>query len=297
MTAPARTFFALCWLALLPPVGPVARAQDAPGAARDAPLDMVSLNLDGAPLEDMIDLVAHHSQKIFLFQDRLKQVRIYSKGRRLFPAKDVFSVFQSILELNGFALTTIARDTPGEVIKVVESRNMRRYPMRIYDAREVLRDPGVLPGWDEMVTITFPLRYGNAKEIANAIRPLSHPGAGGQIIGVEGSEVLVIVDFGPNANRLVQIADQLDRPSPNPAREAVLLRRAESEGVAAELRRVLEAEGRHRVSVVTIGPARGPGTLLLVGDWTEVQRAKELALELDARAAGAGERPSDGKGK
>ncbi len=223
---------------------PVLAQEPPPAGAAGARPDDVGLNLDGAPLEDMIDLVAHHSQKIFLFQDRLKQVKIYSKGRRLFPAKHLFSVFQSILELNGFALATIAEGTPAEVIKVVESRNMRRYNTKTFDHKELKssRDKGaeLFPPDEEMVTMTYGLQYSSAREVSNALRPLSDPNAGGQIIGIDKVEVLVITDYAPNVRRLERVIELMDVPGPQLKWEVVPLLWANPDDLVSKISQFFE---------------------------------------------------------
>ncbi|MCI0339952.1 MAG: type II secretion system secretin GspD [Planctomycetales bacterium] len=215
-----------------------------PAPVAGAAQDVVGLNLDGAPLEDMIDLVAHHSQKIFLFQDRLKQVKIYSKGRRLFPAKHLFSVFQSILELNGFALATIAEGTPAEVIKVVESRNMRRYPMKTFDHKELTaaraKNEELMPTDEAMITMTYGLQYSSAREVSNALRPLSDPNAGGQIIGIDKVEVLVITDYAPNVQRLERVIELMDVPGPQLKWEVVPLLYANPDDLVSKISQFFE---------------------------------------------------------
>jgi type II secretory pathway component GspD/PulD (secretin) len=205
-----RALIGAATLAALCVTGPFVQAQDrlpAAIAAKDSIHDCKTLG-------ELIALVGERTKKVFLFNERVQGVKVHLEGRRDVANAELYDVFQSILELNGLALATIARGTPAEVVKVVDARNMRRYAATSFNAEDLRSGKAQLPVAEEMVTVTYKLGATRARSVANALRPLLDPNRGGQIIGIDGAEVLVLSDYAPNVRRLMGVIELMDHPSP-----------------------------------------------------------------------------------
>ncbi|MCI0339950.1 MAG: hypothetical protein L0216_02165 [Planctomycetales bacterium] len=259
-----------------------------PGPAPQAePAGPLSLDLDGMPLGDFLKRLSAETRKVFLVPDRLLELKIYAKSPRGVAPKDLYALFLSILDLQGFAATTVRASPDLEVVKVVESGAVRRHPTRIFDAEEILRDPSVLPRGEEMVTVTCRLRHANVREVAEALSAFVDPNQGGQVGAIESTNTLLLADFAPNAERLVRVASRMDLPHPETEWEVVPLAAIAPDAAAAELRKRLLAVGRTRVAAIPI--ATTGNSIVLVGRRDDLAAARGLVRELDVRP-GAGPR-------
>lgn len=276
------------WLAPgpAPAAAPPQEARQDPGP-RPAPDKTFTLTLDGAPLEDLIELVSAWTGKVFLFPDRLKNLKIFSKGKRAFRGEDLLGVFHAVLELNGFATVTIAPGTPGEVVKIVDARNTRRYDMRKIRGEDALRDPTLVPTVEEVVTITYQLRHVSAREVANALRPLIDANMGGQIIGIEGSEVIVLTDYAPNASRLLWIMAGIDVAPREPFVHAVVpVRHGSAEKLADRLDGA--GGGIDACAVVPVSVAEAPAVVVVARHDAALRQVVNALRAADAESAPAG---------
>ncbi len=294
-------------LATVPPVraaGTKRAASPPSGAvARPDPGPPLELNLeDGVPFEKVIELMASSTGKTFLYQDRVRIVRLIAKGRRPLASGDLFSFGRALLEQQGFALASVNPGTPAELLKVVEARNMRRYPVPLLDAEEIRRDPGLLPTGDERVLVTCRLRHASARETSNALRPLTDPNHGGQIMGFDGCEVVVIADRASAVRKLLEAVEGMDVPGAPPVWEAIPLSWAHAGAVIAAVREqfgwaAAPPEDPMDVTLLPVLDPPGANGVVLIGERAQVAAVAQIVRKLDARPAREAELPSEGKGK
>jgi len=269
-----------------------APAQEPPAGGAGAQDDeLFTFNVDGAQLSALVDLVTRHTDKIFLFQDRIKTIKIYSKGTRKLSKSALYDVFQSILELNGFALATIAPGTPAEVVKIVDARNMRRYPSPAIDGNKLAKGEATMTTAEEVVTVIYQLQHASAREVSNALRPLLDPNVGGQIIGIEKVESLVITDYAPNVKRLVEVIGLMDTPGPQLQWEVIKLLWADPDDMVSKIGQFME--GQIQAQAQTQGGATQPRVRLVSYARTQsiivqaipahLLQVKELITTLDVK--------------
>lgn len=234
-------------------------------------------------LGELIALVGERTQKVFLFSERVRGVKIHMEGRSAIAEDALYDVFQSILELNGFALATIARGTPAEVIKVVDARSMRSYPAQSFSAEDLRAGTAQLPNAEEMVTVTYKLRSSRARIVSNAMRPLLDPNKGGQIIGIDGAEVIVLSDYAPNVSRLIRVIAIMDQPSPDSeTAEVVDCKHGNGVELAALVNGLKPEQGGWvRARALSTG-----GAIALVGPARQVTLARALIENLDRPTPG-----------
>jgi len=154
---------------------------------------------------ELIQQVAKATGKRFLYQQRVTAVKVYGQIPDSGSPETLWKLFHSALEMNGFAVATIAAGKPHEVHKIVDARNMRRYGTPTFSAEQVLKDPAVIGDIERFVTVIAHLKHASAREVANALRPLLDPNMGGQIIGIDRAEALIITDYAPNISRLLRV--------------------------------------------------------------------------------------------
>ncbi|RMG91467.1 MAG: type II secretion system protein GspD [Zetaproteobacteria bacterium] len=155
----------------------------------------VTFNFKNADIRAFIEFVAGFTGKNFLVDNRVKgTVTIISPTP--IPEEQAYEVFQSVLELNGFATVP-----SGSVIKIVpraESKHM---------ALPLITKKGVED--DEMVTQVLRLRYADAQQLAALIRPLIPPN--GHLVAYPRGNMLMITDSARNIERITRILSVMDR--------------------------------------------------------------------------------------
>ena len=151
----------------------------------------VTLDFDNVDIGVLVKFVSELTGKNFLIDDKVKgKVTIISPKK--IPLEDVYKVFLSVLEINGFTVVPA-----GNMIKIIPAASAREKSLETRTKKE-LADPE-----DRMVTQIVALERANPDEIKRVLDPiisktssvLSYPPAG----------ILVITDYLSNIKRLQEI--------------------------------------------------------------------------------------------
>ncbi len=117
-----------------------------------------------------------------------------------FPMNDLYSVFQSILGING--LTAIRE---GEFYRIVPIDTARQQALDVQEGRELK-----LRLDSSFVTQLIPLQYVKASEVANIFRNLMPRGT--DLIVYEPTNMLIVTALPPTLLKFMKIIDALDVP-------------------------------------------------------------------------------------
>jgi general secretion pathway protein D len=134
-------------------------------------------------------------------------IRMSSAIRR----EDVFPVFLSILEVNGFTAVKA-----GDVYKIVRTETARERaiptftdsPPRPMSSPDVGPPPGATLPPDHPVTQVLVLRLATAATLATVLRPLVS--GRGSIIAHPLANVLIVTDTAANVDRITEVVKRLD---------------------------------------------------------------------------------------
>lgn len=188
----------------------------------------VTLNLKDADIAAVISTVSDITGKNFIVDQRVKgKVTIISA--RPMSKEEVYQVFLSLLEVNGFAAVP-----SGKVIKIIPDVNAKQ------SSTPVATDERPGKG-DEVVTRVIHVKNISATQLVPVLRPLSPQQ--GHMVAYPGTNALIISDRASNIERLAEIIERIDQPSDTADVEVITLRHA----AAAEVVRILNAldqEGR-----------------------------------------------------
>ncbi len=188
----------------------------------------VTLNLKDADIAAVIATVSDITGKNFIVDQRVKgKVTIISA--RPMSKEEVYQVFLSLLEVNGFAAVPT-----GKVIKIIPDVNAKQSSTRVATDGQ----PGT---GDEVVTRVIHVKNISATQLVPVLRPLSPQQ--GHMVAYPGTNALIISDRASNIERLVKIIERIDQPSDTADVEVITLRHA----AAAEVVRILnglDQEGR-----------------------------------------------------
>ncbi len=225
-------------------------------AADDA---TVALNFQDVELPVLARFVSEVTGRNFIVDDRVRGKVTIISPTRITP-EEAYLVFQSVLQVKGF--TTVPS---GAFTKIVPAR----------DARETAVPTGARGG-DQIVTRILPLRHADAAALIPVLQPLVSKD--GVLTAYAPTNRLVIVDAGPNVERLAALLADLDAPASERHVESVRLRYAPADELAARLRDALAEDGAVALRVV---PERRTNSLLLTGPPDDVAHARSLIARLD----------------
>lgn len=188
----------------------------------------VTLNLKDADIAAVIATVSDITGKNFIVDQRVKgKVTIISA--RPMSKEEVYQVFLSLLEVNGFAAVP-----SGKVIKIIPDVNAKQSSTPVATDRQPGRG-------DEVVTRVIHVKNISATQLVPVLRPLSPQQ--GHMVAYPGTNALIISDRASNIERLAEIIERIDQPSDTADVEVITLRHA----AASEVVRILNAldqEGR-----------------------------------------------------
>ena len=178
-----------------PPIvqAPPALPQSAPPAPGTR---YVTIDFDNVDIQVFIKFVSELTGRNFLIDDKVKgKVTVISPKK--IAIDDVYKVFQSVLEVYGFATVEA-----GDVIKVIPAQDARGKNL------ELLRKGDAVAVDDKIVTQILSLQHASADDMKKVLDPLisktsiilSYPPAG----------MLIITDVQSNIKRLQEIVAALD---------------------------------------------------------------------------------------
>ncbi len=232
--------FALSVLPLFPagaqegaPPPPPAAAPPAP-AGEPLSIDeagMVNMDFENLDIRILIKYISDLTGKNFIIDESVRgNVTIVSPTK--VPIDEAYKVFESILEVKGYAAIPA-----GKVLKVAAKGQQatRNIDLRVgSDLSQIVPE-------DTLVTQLIPLQYVSVEKINNALARLFSREAA--VIPYLTTNTLIVTDYSSNIHRLVKIIKELDVPGYETRITVVPLRYASSETLSTELSQVIEQAG------------------------------------------------------
>jgi hypothetical protein len=187
-----------------------------------------------------------------------------------------------------------SRPTPDSpfIIRVHHRRNINQKegpPWRVVDGK-------ALPDWDELVTVLFRVQHGAGNSIFATVRGLLTRDTNriGNILYVQGSEIIIIVDLASKVRYYAEVIAGLDVPSP-PAGvgHTFKLRSADPNVVASALQRLLAPQTVASGETVTVTASQlsapalrvvadsRTGQVVITGNPAAIEEAQRIVAALD----------------
>jgi Type II secretory pathway, component PulD len=129
------------------------------------------------------------------------------------------------------------------------------------------------------------LRRIDARIAAETLKPLL--GRGGVVIATPQGNSLLIADYSDNIARIRSLVAQID--SDNASIDTLTLRNSSAREIAATLNALFGVRGEGGSQVLSILPVESSNSIVIRGDAGVVQRAINMAAELDRRAESTGD--------
>jgi len=245
----------------------------------EEPEGLVSFDFNGADIGLVIKFVSEISGIDFIVDPRVKgQVTVISPTR--IPAKEVYQVLQSILEVQGFTIVP-----SGRMVKIVPSVEAKQKSIRTEVGKEIKE---ISPG-DAMVTQIIPLEYADANEVRAILTPLASRSQNMTIYPP--TNTLIFTDTSSNIRRLLTIVKEIDVRGPRIEREVISLRYASALALSAAVTQAIQKQPARGKKIVQkklkIIPDERTNSLIVVADSGDMREIKTLVGRLDKETPAA----------
>jgi len=206
---------------------------DAKGSRQ--PAKNITLDFNNVDIRLVIKFISDLLGKNFLVDDAVKgNVTIISP--QAVPVDEAYQVFESILEVKGFAAIA-----SGSIIKIVPVRDA--YSKSI-ETRTQAHAARTRPE-DSFITQLIPVNYADVNEIKNVISTLVSKDS--KLIAYGPTNTIILTETLSNINRLIKIIHEIDVPTAETRIEIVPLKYASPDIIAAEVMKVIGDQKTQRV--------------------------------------------------
>ena len=161
--------------------------------------EYISLQYRDADITSVIATMAEKLKINYVLAPNIKgKVTIQSKGN--FPAKDLFQIFSTMLELNALA---IIKD--GEVYRIIELDVAKQNSLEVSSGKSLKNSDNAF------MTQIIPIEFAKASDIASRIKPILARGT--EIIVYEPSNMIIISGAPTTISKFIKIVETLDSSS------------------------------------------------------------------------------------
>ena len=252
----------------------------------------------------VIETIARLTNKNFIYDDRVRgRVTIVSPSQ--VTVDEAYAVFESVLQVKGFTTVT----GPGGAIKVIPVREAKESSI------ETVHDGAPSPNRDHFVTRLVPVRFINARDITNILKPLVSKDAA--MVAYPQTNTIILTDTASNIRRLLEILQAIDVASHREELEVIKVEHADAAvlgeqiseiygaevsttggGAAPRARRARRARGAGEAAPAN--PQLAPGTrvriitdtrtnsLLVLAPSAQIADVRDLVAKLDVPVEGSG---------
>lgn len=182
-----------------PPVPEETRKTEAVRIEMEAEEKFVILNFYGADIETVISTIGGLLNINYILPQGVTG-KITIQSYKKFPVKDLFQIFQTILELNGL---TAVQD--GSLYRIVPIDSAKQQPVKVETGKELKMQLD-----SSFVTQIIPLEYVKASDFTNIIRNIMPRGA--DIVVYEPTNLLIVTAIQSSLVKFMKILEAIDIP-------------------------------------------------------------------------------------
>jgi general secretion pathway protein D len=226
----------------------------------------VTLDFDNVDISVLVKFVSELTGKNFLIDDKVKgKVTIISPKK--IPLQDVYKVFLSVLEINGFTVVPA-----GNMIKIIPATLAREKGLETRTKKD-LASPE-----DRMVTQIVALERANPDDIKRILDPiisktssvLSYPPAG----------ILVITDYLSNIKRLQEIILALDVEGAGNQISYIHMQNASASEVVKSLTTIFQQRQVKATDIKVVADTR-TNSLIILASVADTENVRKLVAFMD----------------
>ncbi|MCX5822203.1 MAG: type II secretion system secretin GspD [Deltaproteobacteria bacterium] len=230
----------------------------------------VTIDFDNVDISVFIKFVSELTGKNFVIDDKVKgKVTIISPKK--IPVDEVYKVFESVLEIYGFAAVEA-----GDVIKVILAQEARGKNLELRLKREDIASE------DKIVTQIFSLQHATPDDMKKVLDPLISKTS--VILAYPPTGMLIITDVLSNIKRLQDIVTALDVEGVGELISYVPLKYASATEMVKSLAMIFQQQavpGRGIVSPIKIVADDRTNALIILAAENDMARIRELLNLMD----------------
>ncbi|MBI1911047.1 MAG: type II secretion system secretin GspD [Deltaproteobacteria bacterium] len=238
-----------------------------------------ALNFSEASLRDILRTVADITGENFIVAPGVS-ARITVQTTKPVPKKDIFSIFESILEINGLAAVK-----SGSYYKIVQAPSVKQRGLDLIDSSYLPE----IPSGDKMVNVIVPVEFISGNELMQILKPMLSQA--GNITLYSKANTLILTDTASNIKKALEFIEILDADAFKRMHiEIVTAQNVDSRTLNKEINDIFSALGFGKdASQLTVIPIERLNSLIILSSSDQLlSSVKEWIERLDKRSSGEG---------
>lgn len=238
---------------------------------RDASQKYVTLDFDNVDIGVLVKFVSELTGKNFIIDDKVKG-RITIMSPKKIPVEDVYKVFLSVLEINGFTVVP-----SGNMVKIIPSALAREKGLETRTKKDSTSPE------DRMVTQIIPLERANPDEVKRILDPMVPKT--GSVLSYPPAGMLVITDYLSNIKRIQEIVTALDVEGAGDQISYIPLRNASASEVVKSLNTIFQQSRvrgqRNATTEIKVVADSRTNSIVLLASGSDTENVRKLVDFMD----------------
>lgn len=256
-------------IAILFPVASLSQSMNDSAEGKNSDADQTwTVNFKETDVHELIRFVANALDKTMIIDSKVKgTVQVISS--KPVNAKELYELFLSILEIQGFAAVE-----SGDIIRIIPNKEARSSPVGVADSDRVSLS-------SEVITQVIQLNNISAAKLIPLIRPLAPQHA--HVAAYAPSNAIIISDTAANIARIRKVIESIDLSAVQET-DIITLEHASSEEVVRMLETLQKSQkrsGQAEITQLLLVADKRTNSVLVSGDELERARIKSLLAFLD----------------
>jgi general secretion pathway protein D len=237
-----------------------------PTVKKEGPKKYVTIDFDNVEMAVLVKFISELTGKNFIIDDKVRgKVTIISPKK--IPVEDVYDVFLSVLEVNGYAVVPA-----GNMVKIIPAALAREKSL---ETRTKFQ-PGSPD--DRMVTQIVSLERANPDDIKRVLDPITPKTS--SVLSYPPAGILVITDYLSNIQRLQEIISALDVEGAGEQISYIPLKNASASEVVKSLAVIFQQRQPRGTGARLVADSR-TNSVILMANVAEAENVRKLVEFMD----------------
>ena len=247
--------------------------------------ELIYVNFDQVDIRVMLKTIGDITGINFVVDDRIKgSVTLMSPTK--IRLGEIYQVLESILDVKGYAAVPAGA---GDLVKIIPREEAVKRNLQV----RIGSDPSEIPRNDSIVTQIIALKYADAAEVSEIVKPLLTTGL--HMTTYPRTNSIFVTDTSSNIHHIAKIIRNLDVPGSKEQITTIPLTYASAQVLSDQITQIMDADrgvpsqtGRTRTtSAIETGmkilPDVRTNSLIAVANPQDTETIKTLARQLDTQ--------------
>jgi general secretion pathway protein D len=235
-------------------------------AKKESSKKYVTIDFDNVDIGVLVKFVSELTGKNFIIDDKVKgKVTVISPKK--IPVEDVYKVFLSVLEVNGFTVVP-----SGDMTKIIPATFAREKSLET----RIKNEPGSPD--DRMITQIVSLERANPDEVKRVLDPIISKSS--SVLAYPPAGILVITDYLSNIKRLQEIISALDVEGAGDQLSYIPLVNASASEVVKSLNTIFQQRQTKATAIKVVADSR-TNSVIILGSGADTESVRKLIAFMD----------------